>query len=41
MGLDVPYQTLPPDSLDLTDGETKAIIAFMRTLTDREFETMD
>ncbi len=41
MGLDVPYQTLPPDSLDLTDRETKAIIAFMRTLTDREFETMD
>ena len=38
MGLDVPYQTLPPDSLNLTETESKAIIAFMKTLTDKEFE---
>ncbi len=40
MGLDVPYQTLPPDSLQLTDAEQQAIIAFMRTLTDAEFEEL-
>jgi cytochrome c peroxidase len=38
MGLDVPYQTLPPDSLNLTTTESKAIIAFMKTLTDKRFE---
>ena len=38
MGLDVPYQTLPPDSLHLTTTESKAIIAFMKTLTDKRFE---
>ncbi|RDY61681.1 cytochrome-c peroxidase [Flagellimonas nanhaiensis] len=38
MGLDVPFQTLPPDSLNLTETESKAIIAFMKTLTDRELE---
>ena len=41
MGLDVPYQTLPPDSLNLTDKESKAIISFMKTLTDKEFEIGD
>ncbi len=41
MGLDVPYQTLPPDSLNLSDHESKAIIAFMKSLTDREFEHTD
>ncbi|WP_396634617.1 cytochrome-c peroxidase [Maribacter sp. R86514] len=38
MGLDVPYQTLPSDSLNLTNTESKAIIAFMKTLTDKRFE---
>ncbi|MGO4921182.1 cytochrome-c peroxidase [Maribacter spongiicola] len=38
MGLDVPYQTLPSDSLNLTAVESKAIIAFMKTLTDQQFE---
>ena len=38
MGLSVPYQTLPPDSLHLTNKESKALIAFMKTLTDKEFE---
>ncbi|MRX63907.1 cytochrome-c peroxidase [Maribacter luteus] len=38
LGLDVPYQTLPPDSLLLSDNETKAIIAFMKTLTDKDYE---
>lgn len=41
MGLDVPNQTLPADSLGLTDNETKAIITFLKTLTDREFETVN
>lgn len=41
MGLDVPYQTLPPDSLGLTEGESKAIIAFMKSLTDKEFENIN
>ncbi|WP_343486449.1 cytochrome c peroxidase [Allomuricauda sp. d1] len=38
MGLDVPYQTLPPDSLHLTEKESKALIVFMKTLTDTAFE---
>lgn len=37
MGLDVPYQTLPPDSLNLTDKESQALIAFMKTLNDKRF----
>ncbi|MEM9143510.1 MAG: methylamine utilization protein, partial [Bacteroidota bacterium] len=37
MGLDVPYQTLPPDSLNLSERESKALIAFMGTLTDKQF----
>lgn len=36
MGLDVPLQTLPPDSLQLNETEIEAIIAFMETLTDAE-----
>ncbi|MBO0323331.1 methylamine utilization protein [Muricauda sp. CAU 1633] len=36
MGLDVPYQTLPPDSLNLEEKEQKALIAFMNTLTDSD-----
>lgn len=39
MGLDVPLQTLPSDSLNLTDIESKAIIAFMKTLTDQQYKT--
>ncbi len=39
MGLEVPYQTLPPDSLGLTTKETEAIIAFMNTLTDKAYGT--
>lgn len=35
LGLDVPYQTLSGDPLDLTDDETKDIIAFMKSLTDQ------
>ncbi|MDX5480914.1 MAG: c-type cytochrome, partial [Hymenobacteraceae bacterium] len=34
MGLQLENQTLPPDPLHLTDEETKAIIAFLHTLTD-------
>ncbi|WP_203257897.1 cytochrome-c peroxidase [Hyunsoonleella ulvae] len=34
LGFDIPYQTLPFDSLDLTEDEQQAIIAFMMTLTD-------
>ncbi len=41
MGLDVPHQTLSPDSLGLTTNESKAIIAFMKTLTDKQFEESD
>lgn len=35
MELNVPYQTLPPDSLNLNQEEINAVIAFMKTLTDR------
>ncbi len=38
MGLDVPYQTLPPDSLNLEEQEQKALIAFMNTLTDENLK---
>lgn len=38
MGLNVPYQTLPSDSLSLDQGEINAIIAFMKTLTDKAYE---
>ncbi len=34
LGLDVPNQTLPPDRLHLTPTERRAVIAFMRSLTD-------
>lgn len=40
MGLDVPYQTLPPDSLMLSCDELEAMIAFMKTLTDKEFSSL-
>jgi len=38
MGLEVPYQTLPPDSLNLSEPEINAIIAFMNTLTDQQYQ---
>lgn len=38
IGLNVPYQTLPPDTLELTDIEVNSIIAFMQTLTDKEYD---
>ncbi|MBP2832713.1 methylamine utilization protein [Aquimarina sp. U1-2] len=41
MGLDVPYQTLPADSLKLTDNESEALVAFIKTLNDRQFEKGD
>ena len=34
VGLDVPYQTLPSDSLHLTDREKEDIIHFLKALTD-------
>lgn len=34
LGYSVPYQTLPPDSLHLTDYEIGALMAFMNALTD-------
>ena len=37
MGLEVPYQTLPSDSLHLNKKETDAIIAFIKTLTDADY----
>lgn len=37
MGLDVPYQTLPSDSLHLNTKEKAAIIAFIKTLTDTDY----
>lgn len=35
LGMDLPFQTLPFDSLQLNEREKKAIVAFMHTLTDR------
>lgn len=34
LGIDLPYQTLPSDPLELTEEEEESIIAFMKTLTD-------
>ncbi len=34
IGLDVPYQTLPFDTLDLTEQDQRDIVAFMKALTD-------
>ncbi|MEM9076397.1 MAG: cytochrome c peroxidase [Bacteroidota bacterium] len=36
MGFDLPYQTLPFDNLQLTKKEEKALVAFMKTLTDTD-----
>jgi cytochrome c peroxidase len=37
LGFDVPNQTLPEDKLNLSDLEKKQLIAFMRTLTDKNY----
>lgn len=34
LGMKVPYQTLPPDPLELTSEEKKALVKFMQSLTD-------
>ncbi|MEO6095147.1 MAG: cytochrome C peroxidase, partial [Fibrobacteria bacterium] len=34
MGLNVPNQTLPPDSLGLSPAEQSDLIAFLKSLTD-------
>ncbi len=39
MGLEVPYQTLPEDSLGLNQKEIGSIIAFMKSLKDKKYET--
>ncbi|PWL39027.1 cytochrome-c peroxidase [Flagellimonas aquimarina] len=36
LGFDLPYQTLPFDNLQLSSSEEKALVAFMKTLTDTE-----
>lgn len=36
LGLDVPHQTLPFDSLSLTSSESAALVAFMEALTDKQ-----
>ena len=41
MGFDLPYQTLPFDNLQLTKGEEKALVAFMKTLTDTQVEPVE
>jgi cytochrome c peroxidase len=35
LGIDLPFQSLPFDSLQLNDSEKKSIVAFMNALTDR------
>jgi cytochrome c peroxidase len=37
IGINLPFQSLPFDSLQLSTGEKKAIVAFMKTLTDKKF----
>ncbi len=34
LGFDLPNQTLPPDPLELSDAESKSLVAFMESLTD-------
>lgn len=38
LGFDLEHQTLPFDSLNLTDKEKAALVSFMKTLTDVEIE---
>jgi len=39
MGFDVEHQTLPFDSLNLDNNEIKALVTFMKTLTDTKIKT--
>ena len=39
LGLDVPHQTLPADSLGLTQRERDDVIAFLKSLTDTAYAT--
>lgn len=41
LGIDVPNQTLPPDSLHLTASEKRALIRFLHSLEDNPFQTFD
>ncbi len=38
LGISVENQTLPSDKLELTPKETKALVVFMKTLTDKEYQ---
>lgn len=38
LGIPVENQTLPTDKLELTPKETKALVAFMKTLTDKAYQ---
>ena len=38
LGFDLPHQTLPFDNLELSAEEEKALVAFMKTLTDTAVE---
>ena len=35
LGIELEFQTLPPDELNLTNQEKKDLVAFMKTLTDK------
>ena len=37
LGLSIDNQTLPQDKLNLSDNEAKALVAFMKTLTDNKY----
>lgn len=38
IGIDLEYQTLPPEPLNLTDQEQKDLVLFLKTLTDTTFK---
>ena len=38
LGIAVENQTLPADSLELNEKEIKALVAFMKTLTDKAYQ---
>jgi len=38
LGLSVENQTLPTDELKLNEKEIKALVAFMKTLTDKAYQ---
>ena len=41
LGIDLPNQTLPFDKLNLNDTEKKALVSFMKSLTDTSFLKKD